>query len=272
MKCPACAETNEDGMQFCIYCGNSLQIQAAPSPSMSQSSMPQPALTQPLISQTSMAQSGFISNQMAPVTNQVSVLICTVCQKTDPLNAQFCVFCGGQTSAVQSPLSQIDSSANLSGVGQPISAGDFRASRKLEAQYAGSGSGAFAHAKGKSGRAGAVLTLLLAILMGLAAGLALTYYFRDKIEEFVLYSYFPDEGALIFSKSADADVEIRDVKKKTIAFGRTSKSGTLHVLNLTPGSYTLKLNSSDGKTASSHFSVNASDGNLVGYPKKLELK
>lgn len=68
MNCSGCGQANEAGMQFCIFCGQSL-LEAVKAPS---------------------------SNVQAAVNDP---LLCTVCGKSDPLNGQYCVFCGGHTTS-----------------------------------------------------------------------------------------------------------------------------------------------------------------------------
>ncbi|MBY0357366.1 MAG: zinc ribbon domain-containing protein [Candidatus Obscuribacterales bacterium] len=71
MDCPACGQKNDQGMQFCIFCGQALSAEAAP------------------------AASGFC---------------CQSCGKSDPLNGKYCVFCGGNMANSAKPAVAISQS------------------------------------------------------------------------------------------------------------------------------------------------------------------
>lgn len=273
MRCPACSENNEDGMQFCIYCGTAF----APAPSMSQShaahAIQSMQPVQPIhqaIQPAQMPMSNPQTQDFSASGVQNVLLYCTVCKKTDLLHATYCVFCGGRTQA--GPAAQATESHGFS----PTASQVLPNQSQMDSVYTGEKSrpktSKAGTGSGSASGAGGIVSIIVSVLLGSALAILLAYYFREKIEESTLDTYFPQDGALIFSKSANADVEISDVKKKSIAFGKTSDKGTLHLLNLAPGSYLIKVTGSDGKTVSSKFSVNASDQNLVGYPKPLEPK
>lgn len=236
-------------MQFCIYCGSSLVPPVQSAPLMS---------TVPVIEDLNRNSAG----------NQAIALFCTVCHKSDPLNGQYCVYCGGRTVPGPSPLStgqvpfmpgnsQAAASAPLV-VEYRNTGEELRQSQSLSLQARQSGSGA--------------LSLFISGVLGLAVGFGAVFYMKGELEKSVLSELWPDEGVLLLSKLPSADVLIEDVKKKTFIFGRTSLKGTLHVSSLSPGEFVMRLSDGSPDGLNQKFSVNAGECSKIGYPERVGSK
>lgn len=250
MKCPGCSETNEAGMQFCIYCGSSLAV-----PTTVQSAPPLSGA--PIVEDLNRISS----------SNQSIALFCTVCHKSDPLNGQFCVYCGGRTVPGPSPVGtgQVPfmPSSSQSTVSTPLV--DYRNTGEEIRQ-----SPAVTLPARKSGMG--FLSLVLSGILGLALGFGAVFYMKGELEKSVLSSFWPDEGALVLSNLPSADLKIEDVKKKVIIFGRTSSKGSLHVANLSPGEFVMSLSDKSPAGFKQTFGVNAGECSVIGYPQKVGVK
>ncbi len=261
MKCPGCNETNEVGMQFCIYCGQGLQAAPAPpAPLPPQSTpVPPPAVIDDI-------QSRVMS------TSQTMVLICTVCSKTDPLNGQFCVFCGGRTISGTAPV-PIVPAMNFGNVsqaslltGQTVQPEFKNMSEELPRVPVAP------RKSNKSAGPALIIWVLLAILLGAASGAGTVLCMKDDVQKSALHSFWPGEGILVFSSAKNADVKIADNKQKSIIFGKTSSSGTLYMPSMDAGAYELSISDESGKAATHAFNVNVGENHVIGYPHRLELK
>lgn len=246
MNCPGCGEANEAGMQFCINCGHSLSPPPAPS-----------AAAPPPISAP-------VDDFQARASGQM-VLVCTVCNKTDPLNGQFCVYCGGRTVPGPAPFS----APAFSGVQSQqasVPSGQYDIPRSSSEQHQ------IAIApKPKASSPSPLIGIVLGLLLGGALAAGAVYFMREDIQAAAAKTQWPHEGLLVYSNAKNCDLTISDSKRKTFIFGRTSASGTLHFPSLAPGGYKLSIADKHGQ-AEEEFTVNQGDHNIIGYPKRLELK
>ncbi len=269
MKCTACGESNEAGMQFCIFCGQSMAGPVQPPPAIT------PIQPQMLTAEDIQA----IARPMG--TSQSMVLLCTVCNKTDPLNGQFCVHCGGKT--VAAPAAQNASNpAAYTAASQTLSSGTHPAyqtqssgthpayeSKNISEEY----SRTFPQASRGGASIGGPIAIVLAVILGAGAAFSAVYLMKSDLQREALNSHWPKEGVLVLSSVPNADLKIEDIKHKSLFFGRTSKKGTLHLSSISPGAYKLELADNSGKKLEKEFNVNAeSEANLIGYPQRLEVK
>ncbi|MBX9720622.1 MAG: hypothetical protein K2X81_04415, partial [Candidatus Obscuribacterales bacterium] len=203
---------------------------------------------------------------------QTMVLICTVCSKTDPLNGQFCVFCGGRTISGTAPV-PITPAMNFGNVSQvslltgQTTQPEFRnMSEELPRVPAASSK------TNKSSGPAVVIWVILALLLGAGSALAAVLCMKDDVQKSALHTFWPAEGILVFSSAKNADVKISDSKEKSIIFGKTSASGTLYMPSMEAGSYELSITDENGKVATQEFNVNVGESHVIGYPHRLELK
>lgn len=271
MKCPGCGEINEAGMQFCIFCGYGF---AAPPP-------PQPVTLPPPVDDPS---------RMTGPSAQLSILVCTVCNKTDPLQGQFCVFCGQKT--ISSPLAFQNPAQSFSSMPAYSSVASMPA--YSQSGMPGYNSGAQIPAMSQQTmpdprhseefvrnvppppappKAGsAILGIVLAVILGAGASAGAVYYMKDDVEKAALSSSWPSDGVLILSNAPNADLRIDDAERNTLIVGRLSPHGNLHLPSISPGAYFLTLSDSSGKRYKQEFNVNPGGSNVIGYPTRIDLK
>ena len=262
MNCPGCGESNEAGMQFCINCGHTL---SAPPPA------PVPAIKVPG------------EDFQARVSAQSMVLVCTLCNKTDPLNGQFCVHCGGKTVAGPTPMagapSFSGSNIGFSG-GNPAFTGSNQAysgsqpaqSNMQSAQYEiPEQSHVVITAKARKSPPSPVFGIVLGILLGAGLAAGAVYYLRDQVQSSAIQAQWPQSGILIYSNAKKGDLTIADSNKKSFIFARTSANGTLQIPEFSAGTYKLVI-SDKGKRVEQDFKVDEGGRNIIGYPARLELK
>ena len=233
-------------MLFCIICGHSLSGapagQAAPSVTISKpEDLPEVSGQRPAAS---------------------LVLVCTICKKNDPLNGQFCVYCGGRTAAGPAPIPAFTSASALPATHLPATETG-HISQEVVRPLA---------AKAPKGAGSTKPALFAALLAGTVIALSCTYQFRQEIEKLALKSCWPTAGVLVFSSSANTDFSVQDAKRQSLILGRTSPDGSSYIPTVSPGSYTLTLSESNGKNLSKDFTVRANETNVIGYPNRLELK
>ncbi len=257
MKCPGCNESNDAGMQFCIYCGHGLS-----------SSTPTPT---PQIAPAVQLHDDLQALSRPMGNSQMMVLICTVCNKTDPLNGQFCVFCAGRTiagsAATQMPAHMNFGTSQASLTSQTVQPDLRNLSEELARTPISSQNKAQ-----KPGNSNFVLWVILAVILGSSAGLGTVYMIKEDVQKGSLASSWPNEGLLVFSSAQNANARIEDSKQKTLIFGKTSSKGTLYIPDIEAGTYQLKL--SDGNSKETTQDINVSQGaqSIVGYPSRLEIK
>ena len=296
MKCPACSEINEGGMQFCIFCGQSLA--PAPAPVQVVAPLPAPAPL-PVVAPI---------EEMRATSNQMMVLVCTLCSKSDPLNGQFCVYCGGRTIAAPLPY-QGSSGQNFAAVSGSQAFGASSQAFGPSSQNFGTSSQAFgpssqnfgpssqnfgptsqqtavsapdirhseeyvrnASPQAKSSGFPVIAAVLLAIIFGAGAGVGAVYFAKSEVEKSALKSLWPAEGLLIFSNAPDAKLSVADKNSKSFVFGRLSSKGTLQLPTITPGDYKLTISDENDKEVNSEFSSIQGSANVLGYPSRLEIK
>lgn len=276
MKCPACSEQNEGGMQFCIFCGQSLAPAPAPVPVS-----PAPTVTHVPVSVPPM-------EDMRATSSQLMVLVCTLCSKSDPLNGQFCVYCGGRTVAAPLPY-QTSSGQNFPVISPGQNFGPSSQNFGPSSQNFGPTSqqnsvhtpdmrhseeyarNSNAHGAKPAGM-NVFMAVVLALIFGAAVGFGGVYLLKSEVEKTALKSLWPTEGLLILSKNPDAKVTVADKNSKSFVFGRLSPKGTLQLPTITPGDYNLTVSDENGKEISSEFSSNQGSANVLGYPSRLEIK
>ena len=274
MKCPGCGEINDAGMQFCIFCGQGLLAAPPPAPPPVTAGMP------PTEEQQRM---------LVGSTSQLMVLVCTACNKTDPLNAQFCVYCGGR--CIPSPLAMQPGRQSFSSIPsfsstsvpaypsgtmpgyqsgsqipshppQPVQ--DTALSQEFVRSAPQVGPG--------SGRGLGILAIILALILGAGGSIGVIYYMKEDVQKSALSSSWPSEGLLILSNVPNGEFRIDDSKKKAIIFGRLSPRGNLHLPSISQGAYTLTISDGNGKEYKSEVSVNQGGSNVIGYPKRIDVK
>lgn len=250
MKCSSCGEQNDSGMQFCINCGNSLAAAPVPPP-------------QPIMTMTEEALSSSYQN-MAAV--QPMVLVCTVCSKTDPLNGQFCVFCGGKTVAGPAPRAQNYPTGPVPMTGPAIKPEYSHLSIEVP-RVATSHS----HKKSQGNGLAVLIAVLIAMLLGAGAGFAALTPVRDSVEQQALQRWWPADSLLVYSTVPNGKVRLEDIKHKNIILGSTSPDGTFVITNLTAGAYTLSLSDGKGKELTHDFRINTGEPLILGYPQRLKL-
>lgn len=249
MKCSSCGEQNDSGMQFCINCGQTLAAASAPP-------APQPMMTE---EQLSMSHQNMSAVQPMPM-----VLLCTVCNKTDPLNGQFCVFCGGKTVAGPAPRIQNYQTAPMP---TPVMSPEF-SHLSMEVPRVNTKP---SNKKSQGGGAGAIVALLLAMIIGAAAGFGGIMPVRDAIEQQALQRWWPADALLVYSTVPNGKVRLEDIKHKNLIFGSTSPDGTFVLNNLQSGAYTLNLSDGKGKELTQDFRISTGEPLILGYPQRLKL-
>lgn len=261
MNCPGCGEINESGMQFCINCGH---ILSAPPP-------PTPVAALPSISVP-------VDDYQARASGQNMVLLCTVCKKTDPLNGQFCVYCGGRTAPAPAP---VGSNANFGASSLSFTGAQSLAvnippnspSVQYESQRM---SGEQTHIQGSTSSkpkpASPALAIVLGVLLGVAAAAAGVYLMSDEVQAAALKSQWPKQGLLLYSRANNGDLTIVDNGHKFLILGKTSTDGTIQYPELASGSYKLLLADKDGKRLEEGLTVKDGEANIIGYPNRLEPK
>ena len=253
MKCPSCGEANDNGMQFCINCGSPLAAAAAPPPIPVQGQYSSPS------EDMSMSQSSLSASQ-------AMVLVCTVCNKSDPLNGQFCVFCGGKTVAGPAPRS-IPPFA-----GGPISGGLSADYHRLSMEVPRTTAPATLSKKG-GGSGSAIAIILLAAVIGAALGGGTVYLKRESLIDNVLHSWWPAESILVYTDVPQGKIRIEDIKHKNLILGSTSADGTFVYPNLQAGAYSLQLSDASGKQQiTQEFRINTGEPLVLGYPQRLKFQ
>jgi hypothetical protein len=249
MNCPGCGESNEAGMAFCINCGHSLAAASASATPAATLPKPEPQQPQP----------------SGPRPTAQIVLVCSVCNKTDPLNGQFCVYCGGRTAPGPAPAANATfaGSASMSG-GYTGQADSYRPSQEVVRVQP--------LAPPAGGGGGGLLAVVMAVVLGVAISLAATYLTRTEINKMSLRSFCPHEGVLLYSNCPNASISLQDSRKKSLIFARTSADGSAHLSNVFPGAYMLNLTDASGKSQSKELSVRDDEASIIGYPIRLELK
>jgi hypothetical protein len=186
-------------MRYCIYCGGDL-VEGKP-----------------------LATGAQITTTGAGTGSAGKVSICPNCGKADPLNSQFCIFCGAQTGA-QSPLPAKTGAARL----------------QEPKPQAGSSK---------------VFPLVGMIVLGLGAGGACMHFALPMlVKQPQSTSALPTKGLVVLSAKPYAEVLIGlpgDNQKpdgRSYMVGRTSADGVLSLANLPDGSYDVTI-ISDGEAS-----------------------
>lgn len=268
MRCPSCGETNDEGMAFCILCGHSLAPPPPPAP------VSAPVKLEEL--------------QLSGQRTVASVLVCTVCNKTDPLNGQFCVYCGGRT--VPAPPSPPGQQINSSQTPLPLSASSNYPPMPQAGRISGTQDSRYLLSEeivrslpvkptSAAGANRAVLLLILCVILGATAAGMACFATKDIIINSALRSSgvsegflpWPKDGLLLFTAVPNAFVTIENAKKDSLVLGKTSADGSLYIHSLAAGDCLLTLSDNNGKSMGMKFSVNSAELNLLGYKKRLRL-
>jgi hypothetical protein len=250
MKCSSCGEQNDSGMQFCINCGNTL------------ASAPPPPPPQPVMTEEQMMSMSHQNLQAVPM-----VLVCTVCNKSDPLNGVFCVFCGGKTVAGPAPRIQ-----NYATGHTPMSTPAISPEYSHLSMEVPRVSTTQTHKKSQGSGVFTLVAIIVAMLLGAGAGFAGLIGVRDQVEQQALQKWWPADSLLVYSSVPNGKVRLEDIKHKNIILGSTSTDGTFVMTNLQAGAYTLNLSDGKGKELTHDFRINTGEPLILGYPERLKLR
>lgn len=194
-------------------------------------------------------------------------LICSVCHRTDPLQGQYCVFCGGRTTTHP----QIDSSSHIPAVapgrvpsldrGQQNPSGEFQFPNSNTAARKGSTSG--------GGIVAAILAILVGIGLGGGTGFGAVYAFRGSLEPSMLEKQWPGDGLVVYTALPGTNVMVENHDEKSLYAGITGKTGALAIDSIHPGSYRVSV--LDGtRSVRKNVVVNSGSVAVVGYPEPVK--
>lgn len=212
-----------------------------------------------------MGDEGQMISQIISSSNLPMVLVCTVCNKTDPLNGQFCVFCGGKTIAGTAPRPVGNFATGPMPMQANLSADYNRLSMEVPRTVPTSSNSA------KAGSVG-IMATLFGLILGALAGAGLIYYMKDSVQQSTLHNLWPPEGLLVYTNHPNASVRLEDIKHKTFVFGSTSNLGTFVCNSLPAGGYKFELSDASGKNLVHSFRMNTGEPVVIGYPERLKFK
>lgn len=256
MKCPECSESNEAGMAFCIFCGHSLAPSAQAIAPVQNPLPPVPLPVTPSQDELMRASSA-----------QPLVYICTVCNKADPLNGQFCVYCGARTVQAQAVAAMPAFSAGSSQSIPALSSSS--ESRNLSEEIVRGISKQSSQEQAGVG----VLGIILGVVLGTAMALGLVFLKKDDVQKNALETYWPKHGLLVYASSPNADVKLFDANEQFLVFGKSSLAhGTFVLPSVRAGNHLLKVSDDKGKESSQDLVLKSDERNIIGYPNRLELK
>lgn len=249
--CPGCAESNDSAMLFCIFCGADLQSFLASAPSGE--SMAGAAVAQALPVQPP----GNQSLPDKPVKNETAALLCGSCGRTDLLNAQFCVFCGGKIIA-NVAVSRGDAGA---GRAAPPSAGmaplfipDKKSSSSL------------------SHNSTSVLILVAVIVFGSVSGFSLTRLFAQQItSNLARQKIWPTSGMVMYVDKANTPFILHDEQQKQFVIGLIGAAGSLSLQSIDPGTYYLSFGKESLADNRQPLEVKAGEVSVLGFPSRLMI-
>lgn len=241
-------------MQFCIFCGVTLAPQKADD-----------------LQQSQPGSQSFSSLVTLPSFPAASVLVCTVCQRTDPLHGQYCVFCAGRTIPAGGEPTQLPSTGRSQSVSMPHAVTD-------RPPQTASGEFPYAHvvhAKPRPGStgtnvAGTIMISVVALLIGGAAGFGGIYFAKGQLESKLAERIWPaGETLLLFTKLPNANVLIEQYDDRSLYAGVMGNTGSLMIDNIAPGSYRVQV--VDGlKKVNKDIAVAAGKPTTLGYPTPLQ--
>lgn len=256
-KCPSCGEKNEGDMQFCIFCGVTLT--------------PPPQKAEELQQSVHPGSQSFSSLVTLPSFPAASVLVCTVCQRTDPLHGQYCVFCAGRTIPAGGEPTQLPSTGRQSvsmshavtDRPPPTASGEFPYAHVVHAKPRKSG-------KTGTNVPGTILVSILALLIGGAVGFGGIYLAKGQLEQKIADRVWPQgEYLLLFTKLPFANVLVEQHDHQSLYVGMTGKTGSLIIDRIAPGPYEVTI--ADGlKRIIKNVAVVAGKPTSLGYPEPVK--
>lgn len=238
--CPGCGERNDTAMAFCIFCGKALASK------LSEAVQP-PVNPAPAPSHTS-------AQAQQPLT-----VTCLNCGRSDPLNKEFCIYCGAKaaTSAV------LRANPNTSGVRLQSQINALEEDIRVQT--------AEPHHKPPS----PVLPSILGVVGGLVLGAALAFPAKSLLEPKVVSGAWPSSGLVIYAdKPARVLIKSEDEKIFRTALTSPVKGKGLSsfaMSDLHPGKYEVTITSHGGKPHKENVAIEPGHPTVVGYPNELQL-
>jgi hypothetical protein len=230
-------------MAFCIFCGKALSGKLS-------EAVPAPAAT-PLPAGTS-AQA-----QLQPAL----AVTCLNCGRTDPLNKEFCIYCGAKaaTAAV------LRASPNTSGVRMQSEINALEQDIRLQT--------AEPHHKPPSTILPGILGIVGGLVLGAGLALPAKYFLEPKVVE----GAWPTSGLVIYADKP-AQVLLQSADEKIFRTAMTSPIkakakglSSFAMGDLRPGKYEVTITSHDGKAHKEPVAVEPGHPTVVGYPDELHL-
>lgn len=244
--CPKCGERNDVGMAFCIFCGGALSSKASEVMPMAQS----------VLNPTGASVLGnAMPAGMTGTQNQQMSVTCLACGRSDPLNKEFCIYCGQKaaTTAVNLPGS------NTSGVSMQTQINALEQDIRHSTPEPPPGKHPIP-----------ILPGLLGVLGGLVVGSLLAIPAKQLLEAKIVHGQWPTSGLVIYADK-QAQVFIKSADDKVFTAAATAPNGSLAIDDLQPGKYDVTITAHDGKSKHEKVSIEPGHPAVLGYPQKLHL-
>jgi len=202
---------------------------------------------------------------------------CRACNRRDPLNVKYCVFCGGQVEQGEgSAIGKTASVASLqapeahASATSPLRPGATRTAW-LTIRSAYRPLATLLASYGISSLPG-VLVLVSAAVLGLTSGFLLSrLVLPSALEIFVASLSWPPSGLVIYTSPSRSRVLVTDASGKRFVGGQTGSRGALTIPDLQPGYYRVTISCPEFKTVEKTVVVKADRPSVLGFPERIEL-
>lgn len=252
--CPGCGERNDTAMAFCIFCGRALSgkaSEALPQPSLHSQAHPQ-ALSQ-----------AHPAPQAANPTagqSQLMTVTCLSCGRSDPLNKEFCIYCGAKAAT-----SAVRQAAGLNTSGVRIQT----AINSLESDIRQSS------AEVPAKPPNMVLPGILGAVLGLALGGGVAFAAHPTLQAQMLQKQW-SPGALVVYANKSAQVFVKSADEKNfLAAASAAVNGnglsSISIDDLPAGDYEVTITGQGGKPLNQKVTIESGKPTVLGYPNELQL-